>query len=170
MSFEQAISMKRALYKFGIIIIIIIIIIIMSDTILIIFFSSHGFVFLLFITAPLTKICISTFPSKCVKARDYYKCKITIWLKPRNCIWLQDLGFQDDLVMGTSSHRYSCAMLLIALKGVSKILKSMRCLTGSQCSFWRNLNSLKTIDVTIRYDIWQGVTNSIYEMKQRHGL
>ena len=54
-----------------------------------------------------------------------------------NSIWLDDLSFRDDFLMDTSSHRYSGAISLIDLYIINKIWKWIRCLTGSQCSFWR---------------------------------
>ena len=71
--------------------------------------------------------------------------------------------------MDTSLHRYSGAILLIDFKVINTIVKSIRCLTRSQCRFLKNwgdmiiftsicyhasciiLDSLKVINVIIRY-------------------
>ena len=62
-----------------------------------------------------------------------------------NSIWLDDLSFQDDFLIDTSSHRYSGAISLIDLID----LKWIHCLTCSQCSFMKNWSSFRVF-VTMR--------------------
>jgi len=50
---------------------------------------------------------------------------------------LDDLSFRDYFLMDTSSDRYSGTISLIDLYVINKSFKWIRCLTGSQCSFWR---------------------------------